>query len=80
VADWKEAYGCDSGPGAGEAAGPPPAKLVAFALAVLAALAAAYVLLIRASRSERLFYHDGTFSLSAFFLKTLACSGRCLCW
>jgi hypothetical protein len=46
----------------------------------MAALAVAYALLIHASRSEHLFYHDGTFSLTAFFPKTLAFSVGRLFW
>ena len=43
-------------------------------------LAVFYALSIHASRSEHLFYHDGTFSLTAFFLKTLTISTGRLFW
>ena len=46
----------------------------------MAALAVVYALLIHASRSGHLFYHDDTFSLSAPFLTTLAISTGRLIW
>jgi hypothetical protein len=49
-------------------------------LVPMAVLGVAYALLIHASRSEHLFYHDGTFSLSAPFLKTLMVSVGRLFW
>jgi hypothetical protein len=49
-------------------------------LVPMAVLGVAYALLIHASRSEHPFYHDGTFSLSAPFLKTLTVSIGRLFW